>query len=168
MRSAECRGKFAVLAASWLCASRQCRKIQVDGSMAYTPSCNSCNTRVTPYPTPAPPQCFACPSIGVTHHHPRQRQECDFEGRPTPTLSSRSSASPFPDDQCHMIFTGLKDTGHDLCSLRVTAHFGVDSVHKVGEGTGPIKASLKHLQEPSIVMVLHFVLYNIILVCNNR
>lgn len=43
------------------------------------------------------------------------------------------------DRQCHLVFTGLENTGQDLQSLRVTAHFGVDAVHKVGKVTSPIQ-----------------------------
>lgn len=88
-------------------------------------------------------------------HYPRQRQECDFEGFPSPTPNPLSSRLSFPDGQCHIAFTGLERTGHDLSSLRVTAHFGVDSIHKVGEGTGPVKASLIERSDPQITMALH-------------
>ncbi|CAB1097009.1 unnamed protein product [Ectocarpus sp. CCAP 1310/34] len=70
------------------------------------------------------------------------RNECDFEGRPTPPTDPTSGQPPIPsstDRQCHLVFTGLNNTGQDLRSLRVTAHFGVDSVHKVGKVTSPIQ-----------------------------
>ncbi|CAM9475560.1 unnamed protein product [Ectocarpus fasciculatus] len=70
------------------------------------------------------------------------RNECDFEGRPTPPADPKSGQPPIPsssDRQCHLVFTGLNNTGQDLRSLRVTAHFGVDSVHKVGKITSPIQ-----------------------------
>ena len=95
--------------------------------------------------------------------HP-PRQECDFEGRPVQTSNATNAASPpsvmagSPEGQCHLAFTGLDKTGHDLRTLRVTAHFGVDSVHKVGKVTSPIKASL---EEPYRTLSLHLSLIHI-------
>lgn len=65
-------------------------------------------------------------------------QECDFEGRPV--LTNTSGPVPTaPSSQCYLLFTGLEHTGHHLGSLRVTAHFGVDAVHKVGKVTLPVQ-----------------------------
>lgn len=55
--------------------------------------------------------------------------------------NSRLPVSASSDRQCHLVFTGLENTGQDLQSLRVTAHFGVDAVHKVGKVTSPIQVS---------------------------
>ena len=69
---------------------------------------------------------------------------------------------PSPDGQCHMVFTGLEKTGHDFRSLRVTAQFGVDSVHKVGKVTGPIKASLEQTPDRPklpVLTVLHLLTF---------
>lgn len=78
------------------------------------------------------------------HLEPNEpNQECDFEGRPSPTPKSPNERVPqivgATERQCHLVFTGLDKTGHDLRSLRVTAHFGVDAVHKVGKVTMPIQ-----------------------------
>ncbi|CAM9413302.1 unnamed protein product, partial [Hapterophycus canaliculatus] len=70
------------------------------------------------------------------------RKECDFEGKPNLKGDAPSTQAPISvssDRQCHLVFTGLNKTGQDLQSLRVTAHFGVDSVHKVGKVTSPIQ-----------------------------
>eukprot|EP00903_Cladosiphon_okamuranus_P011771 g11065.t1 len=74
------------------------------------------------------------------------RKECDFEGRPSPKSTpgntpgnTRAPVSMPIDRQCHLVFEGLEKTGQDLSSLRVTAHFGVDAVHKVGKVTNPVQ-----------------------------
>ena len=71
-------------------------------------------------------------------------QVCDLEGRPFPTarmtVDGRSIASGLANDrQCHLVFTGLEDTGYDLNSLRVTALFGVDAVHQTATVTSPLQ-----------------------------
>lgn len=63
-------------------------------------------------------------------------------GRHSGSLSRRAAASlASVANQCHLVFTGLDRTGVDLRSLTVTAHFGVDSIHKVEKVAGPIQAS---------------------------
>lgn len=80
------------------------------------------------------------------------KQEVDFEGcaasAPSAMMSNRTSGSlsaraaatlASAANQCHLVFSGLDRTGVDLRSLTVTAHFGVDSVHKVTKVAGPIQ-----------------------------
>lgn len=54
-------------------------------------------------------------------------------------MGVRSFATPNPASQCHLTFTGLDRTGHDLRNLRIKAHFGVDAVHKVAKHTSPLQ-----------------------------
>eukprot|EP00903_Cladosiphon_okamuranus_P017699 g16298.t1 len=69
------------------------------------------------------------------------RRECDLEGRPFPKTSNGApiAVGPAGDRQCHLVFTGLEETGHDLNSLRVTALFGVDAVHQTATVTSPLQ-----------------------------
>lgn len=91
-------------------------------------------------------------------------QEVDFEGcaasatsalmsgRSSGSLSARAAASlASAANQCHLVFSGLDRTGVDLRSLTVTAHFGVDSVHKVTKVAGPIQASVSCVWRNSFV-----------------
>lgn len=52
-----------------------------------------------------------------------------------------ASATVSSESQCHLVFTGLERTGHDLRKLTVAAHFGVDTKHKAARTAGPIQAS---------------------------
>ncbi|CAN0275173.1 unnamed protein product, partial [Ectocarpus fasciculatus] len=69
-------------------------------------------------------------------------QECDLEGRPIARIGNSPTpitASSTDRRESHLEFTGLEKTGHDLRGLRVTAIFGVDSVHQIACVTSPIQ-----------------------------